>query len=173
MENRRETFFNAWNDPKNNIFRMKAGDGGTYIVLYMFIPVIVTFVSLKILGNTNVISIAYFYFTVLFSAISCIYDLYSRHDFGISTRRNTKMVFVAIPCVIIAVYSILEILTILISHECTFRFDWIFYFYFFSFAITFWDLVLCYSHIAIFHGFISEYVAEKEQNDDANGGEGK
>lgn len=150
---------------------MNAGEGGAYIIIYMVFPVLVTFFSLQFLEGKDVMAVAYFYFTVLFSAVSCVYDFYSRYDATISTRRNTKIFLASFPCIIVALYSIVEIVGILITHQCFGRPDFILCIYFLSVAITLWDFLLCCSHKVIFKGFVVDFTKNQEDHDTTEVGE--
>ena len=58
---------------QSNIFYYRKGDGAAYLVFYIFIPVVVTAVSLLAFPENN-ISMVYCYVTILVSALNSIYD---------------------------------------------------------------------------------------------------
>ena len=73
-----------------NIFDFRKGDSIAYFALYVLVPVIITWVSLKTL-STDDVSIIYCYMTILISALNSIYDGANRWNSKYKSIRNARI----------------------------------------------------------------------------------
>lgn len=134
----------AENMTRENMYNFKKGDGVAYCILYILIPVIITYVSLsKITGNDET-SIIYCYITILVSVLNSMYDGANRWDSKNRSFRNTKLFIILFFNAIIAVYCIVVVLCILISSDLSCRRDMILFVYFGAIAVSFYDMAVCF-----------------------------
>lgn len=137
-----KTIFKAW--IHNNIYNHRKIDGTMYFVFYIFIPIVVTGLSLYAFPDDTP-SAVYCYVTILISALNCGYDAANRWKIQEKSIVNTKLFFVVIPVAIISCYCIFEILSILILKKTNMRFDGVLYVYFLTVIITLIDIVCCFA----------------------------
>lgn len=134
----------SWINDAENIFDLKKGDGVAYLVLYVFIPVIITWISLNTLLIDN-ISIIYCYLTILISALNSMYDAANRWNTKKKSLRNTKLFFILLSNIVVAAYCIYVIMFILISKNLNCRYDWILTSYFIAIIVAIIDATHCFT----------------------------
>jgi len=116
------------------------GDATAYMVFYVVIPIIITFISLRVL-TTDLVSGIYCYVTILVSVLNGIYDGANRWRSGIRSRRNAKIFAIWIFNGIVAVYCIYVILSVLIIKKTDCRNDYILLSYIGTCFVAIWDFV--------------------------------
>lgn len=131
------------NQIKENIFDFKKWDGSLYFLLYIAVPVLVTWFSLKEFPDDN-ISATYCYVTILISALNCIYDATTRWISGEKTFRNIKLGLVLMCVAIIVLYCIYVILGALITRSIE-RCDWVLWIYSIVVIVATGDFVKCFT----------------------------
>lgn len=151
MRELHEPFLSGW--LKNNIFNSKTGDAIAYFFFYMLIPVFVTVISLNIL-STDIIETAYFYITILISALNCIYDATNRKTDKKSVR-NLKLLLMNASSVIVSCYCMFEILYLLIAKTCM-RFDYWLIAYFVVIIIGGTDIIYCITNNVSIYEFLDD-----------------
>lgn len=127
-----------------NIFKFRKGDGVAYLVFYIFIPVVVTAVSLVAFPEDN-ISAIYCYVTILISVLNSIYDGANRWLYGVKAMKNTKLFLIFISDFFVAGYCIVVIIYMLATQKTDIRFDWMLLAYFIAVVISLCDVVGCFA----------------------------
>lgn len=127
-----------------NIFNYKKGDGVAYLVFYIFIPVVVTAVSLIAFPQDD-ISAIYCYVTILISALNSIYDGANRWLYGVKSTRNTKLFLIYISDFFVSGYCIVVIIYMLVAKNADIRFDWALLAYFLAVVTAGFDVVGCFA----------------------------
>ena len=128
----------------NNIYNHRKIDGVMYFIFYIFIPIVVTGLSLSAFPDDTP-SAVYSYVTILISALNCGYDAANRWKIKEKSIVNTKLFCVVLPVVIISCYCVFEILSILILKKADMRFDGVLCVYFLTVIITLIDIVGCFA----------------------------
>lgn len=141
---RQQIKFFAINWIENNIFMWKKGDGSAYLVLYIIIPVAVTWISLSTLPKDN-ISKVYCYMTIFISSLNSLYDVANRWRSEERSIHNTKLFLIVLSNVVISVYCIVVVLCILITGGLNVQFDGLFLVYFLAVVISIIDIVACFT----------------------------
>lgn len=124
----------------NNIFDSRMGDATAYLAFYVVIPVLITFVSLRVFP-TDLVSGVYCYVTILVSVLNGIYDGANRWRSGIKSRRNAKILAILIFNGIVAVYCLYVFFSVLIMHKMECRNDFILLVYMGTCVVATWDFV--------------------------------
>lgn len=124
----------------NNVFNFKKPDACAYLVLYIVLPVIITWLSVK--HTSDKISEIYCYLTVFISAANSIYDACNRW-MG-KNFKNIKLFITGLGYSAIAGYSIYIILSLLITGKVT-KCDWFFYSYVLVLIVTLPDVISCFT----------------------------
>lgn len=124
-----------------NIFQSQKVDGAVYLLLYIVIPVAITYISLKTFRGSNNTAI-YCYVTILVSALNSIYDAASRWIPKQKTLKNGKLFLIMFSSAIIAFYCIYITLTMLITNKLD-RCDYILLFYAIAVTVALVDLLTC------------------------------
>ena len=101
---------------EDNIFDLKIWNSSGYLVFYIFLPVLVTGISLFCLSG-NSYDTVYFYLTVLISSLNCIYDGSTRWKSNDKCFRNTKLLIICIAAGIVACYCVAIVLFTVVSHR--------------------------------------------------------
>ena len=143
-------FWEGW--AKNNIFNSRTGDAAAYLVFYIIIPISITCISLYTLSG-DIISITYFYTTIMVSALNCIYDGANRRSESKSLK-NLKLLFICISSGLVIVYCIVEILYILITNTTCARWDFALLAYLPTGVIGIVDLGFCCSKNVALYEYI-------------------
>lgn len=125
-------------DNSNNIFDFKIGDATAYLVFYGIIPVLVTYMSLRVFPS-DITSGVYCYVTILVSVLNAIYDGAGRWRGGIKCRRNAKIFAIWFSNAIVGVYCVYITFSVLMvkNTECR-RDGWLFA-YGIAAAVALWD----------------------------------
>lgn len=146
----------------DNIFNSKNSDAVLYLVFYLFIPIVITYISLRTFSD-NIVSGIYCYVTILVSALNGIYDATNRWDGTAKSVRNTKVFMIFLSNGVVAAYCVFVVLSVLISQSMVCRCDWILLAYGGTCLVSMWDFV----------GAVSKNLAIREVvNADHVGGEG-
>lgn len=127
----------------NNIFNSKMGDATAYLVFYVIIPILITFMSLRVFP-TDLVSGVYCYVTILVSLLNGIYDGANRWCSGVKSRRNAKILAIFIFNGIVAVYCLYIIFSVLIMEKMDCRNDCILFFYVGTCLVAGWDFVVSF-----------------------------
>lgn len=151
-----------WLAVSDNIFNSKNSDAVLYLVFYLFIPIVITYISLRTFSD-NIVSGIYCYVTILVSALNGIYDATNRWDGTAKSVRNTKIFMIFLSNGVVAAYCVFVVLSVLISQSMVCRCDWILLAYGGTCLVSMWDFV----------GAVSKNLAIREVvNADHVGGEG-
>ena len=110
----------------SNIFSFKLGDATAYLIFYIVIPVMVTYISLRV-QSADIVSRTYFY------------DAANRWKRGIKCRCNTKLFVIFLSNGIIILYCLYIIFYVLIIHKIGYRFDAILLAYLGTCSVAIWD----------------------------------
>lgn len=113
-----------WLAVSDNIFNSKNSDAVLYLVFYLFIPIVITYISLRTFPD-NIVSGIYCYVTILVSALNGIYDATNRWNGIVKSVRNTKVFIIFFSNGVVAAYCVYVVLSALISQSMIFRCDWI------------------------------------------------
>jgi hypothetical protein len=128
----------------NNIFHFRKSDASAYLLFYIVLPVTITYLSLKVL-SVDISSSVYCYVTILVSTLNNLYDAANRWDYGIKTVRNSKIIFMYVFDIIVAIYCVYVIMSILIVKNLDCREDWLLYAYIVTCIIALWDIVATFA----------------------------
>lgn len=124
---------------RNNIFDFRKADACAYLVLYVMLPVIITWLSVNHMSDK--FEGAYCYLTVFVSASNTIYDAFNRWmEKGI---RNLKLSIILLGCAVIAGYSLYVVCTILITKSFA-KCDWFFLSYVLVLIVALPDVISCF-----------------------------
>lgn len=135
----------------NNIFGTRKLDGSLYFVFYIFIPIVITGISLTI-NYEEKYQAAYCYVTILVSAFNSIYDATNRWT-QTKSLKNLKLLIVMFSTAIIAGYCIFVIIYFFMNGNIVDRLNWIFLFYIIAIVVSVCDIVALYtSDIAFING---------------------
>lgn len=126
-----------------NIFCLNKGDGGAYFVLYLVIPVLITFIGLCDTISEGLPAV-HFYVTILISAANCIYDAANRWDKDGKTVKNTKLFLVIASTTVVGIYSLAEALYMLITQNKPMRWDFVLVVYFVTVFVALTDIITCF-----------------------------
>lgn len=124
----------------DNIFDSRMGDATAYLVFYVVIPVVITFVSLRVFP-TDLTSGVYCYVTILVNVLNGIYDGSGRWLSGTKSRRNAKIFAIFIFDGIVAVYCLYVVFSVLIMNKIDCRNDCILFSYVGTCCVASWDFV--------------------------------
>lgn len=124
----------------NNMFRFRTWDGVLYTILYILVPVFMTWISLYTLKN-DLLAAAYCYFSIMISAANCLYDAFGRWDKKIKSVKNIKLALIIIACFIAFAYGLFQFLVISIGQTLELRNDAILCMYFIAVAIVALDII--------------------------------
>lgn len=127
-----------------NIFKTRKWDSMLYLILYIVIPVITTWVSSIAIGDTDVAMAAYFFLTTGISAFSCLYDIASRWDSDGNRIINLKLFIIAIPITAISIYCLSTLIYTLVSNKVDLSSTWVFYLYLIPLIICIHDICFCF-----------------------------
>ncbi len=122
----------------SNIFSFKLGDATAYLIFYIVILVMVTYISLRV-QSADIVSRTYCYVTILISVLNGIYDAANRWKRGIKCRCNTKLFVIFLSNGIIILYCLYIIFYVLIIHKIGYRFDAILLAYLGTCSVAIWD----------------------------------
>lgn len=123
----------------NNIFNFKIEDATAYFVFYVVIPIIVTYISLKVFPS-DITSGVYCYVTILVSILNSMYDGAGRWRSGTKSRRNAKIFAIWVCDAIVGVYCLYVIFSVLIMNNMNCRQDWILFTYGGAVSVVLWDM---------------------------------
>lgn len=129
---------------EDNIFMWKKGDGSAYLVLYIIIPIAVTWLSLSTLPKDDLSKI-YCYMTIFISSLNSLYDAANRWQTEKRSVHNTKLFLIILSNVVVSVYCIIVILCILITGGLNVQLDALFLVYFLAVVISMIDIVACFA----------------------------
>jgi len=129
---------------KENIYNFNNLDSSLYFVLYIVIPIIITFASLNALNNDDN-AIVYCYVTILISTLNGVYDSINRWKSGIKSIHNTKLFIIIVSNAVIGIYCTYVIVNILINPNWNCRMDCILLVYFFTIVVALSDICACVS----------------------------
>ena len=123
----------------NNIFNRKIGDSTAYLIFYVIIPVLVTYLSLKVFPS-DLTSGVYCYVTILVSILNSMYDGAGRWRSGTKSRRNAKILVIWLSDGVVGIYCLYVIFSVLIVHNINCRQDWILLAYGGAVLVALWDM---------------------------------
>lgn len=140
---------------KDNLFRFRVWDAGAYFFLYLLIPVIISYVSLKTAREQP--EIIYSYLSILISALNCIYDAANRWNTESKSIINLKLLVMIIVLAVISAYCIYMIIAKLLNLSGGIFFDEIFYVYYIIAAIAIVDIMVCLGRGVALKAYIKEH----------------
>lgn len=123
----------------DNIFNFKIGDAVAYFVFYVIIPVLVTYISLKVFPS-DITSGLYCYVTILVSILNNVYDGAGRWRSGIKSRRNAKVLTIWVSDGVVGIYCLYVIFSVLIVNNMNCRQDWLLFAYAGVVSVALWDM---------------------------------
>lgn len=147
----------------SNIFNFRIGDATAYLVFYIVIPVVVTYITLRVL-STDMVSGVYCYVTILVSILNGIYDAANRWNVGIKGIRNTKIFVIYLSNGVVGIYCLYIIFYMLIMHEMGPRPDMILFAYLGTCFVAIWDAA---------SAFVKDMSLKDAVTDQGTGGEDK
>lgn len=127
---------------KDNLFKFKKGDGAAYFFLYLVVPTIITYVSLKVAGEP--LAITYSYLSILISALNCFYDAANRWNRESKSIINTKLFIMYLFLAVISIYCFYIVIGNVLRWSDIVYFDWIFYAYYAIIAVAVIDIAACF-----------------------------
>lgn len=142
------------NNINNNIFHFRKADAAAYLLFYIVLPVTITYLSLEVL-STDISATVYCYVTIFVSTLNNLYDAANRWDYGTKTVRNSKIIFMYVFDIIVAIYCVYIIMSLLIVEELDCRKDWLLCAYIVTCLIALWDIVATFARETVLTKTIS------------------
>lgn len=87
---------------------------------------------------------AYFYVTILVSALNCIYDAVNRWCSGTKSFKNSKLLLIIVSAFAVAAYCVVVVFGMLITGNTNLRNDLMLLFYLLVAVVAFADVVACF-----------------------------
>ena len=100
----------AWS--KSNIFNNNKLDAFLYFVVYIVVPIVTIVFAMAKISEENLLESALCYLTILTTSLASFYDITNRWE-KTKSFMNTKLVIMAIPIIIVSIYSFSQIISIL------------------------------------------------------------
>lgn len=122
----------------NNIFGTSKGDASAYIMFYIIIPVLITFISLRAFPS-DIISGVYCYVTIFVSATNGIYDGANRWLHEQKCRKNAKISVIFVCNIFVMIYCLYIIFSVLIQNQMPPRCDILLIVYIGTCLVACWD----------------------------------
>lgn len=129
---------------ENNIFLFRKYDAILYAIIYIIIPITITYFMLKY-ANDSYSTFILCYVSILINTVGCAYDCVGRWS-SQQSYKNTKIICMAIPLIIVSSYCFSQIIGTLIAKAIIFREDWICLFYLLTCCIAVLDMPCCFLH---------------------------
>lgn len=123
-----------------NLFSGKL-DAGFYLFTYSVFPITSIFVGLQTLSNSSNTSIAYWYLSILCSAVCCFHDCVNRWDSQVPIK-NGKIFLMGFCVIVIIIYALVEMFYQL--NQIELRCDYVLLIYFFPVLISTFDIISLY-----------------------------
>ena len=141
-----KNLWKSWLKTEHNIFNDRKIDASLYLVLYIIVPVIVTYVSLQTLSGAENSAAMYCYLTILISAAGCLYDIINRWE-SVKSLKNTKLFLMLIPVGVVGSYCLYRMICIgvLSGAASSSRTDHILYCYLITVVIASVDSFICFA----------------------------
>lgn len=128
-----------YNWAASNIFRFKSWDSFLYVLLYIIVPVSITWVGVSV-SVEKFTTLANCYFSVMINAANCFYDAVGRWDSNMPTKK-IKIWLIIIPCIIVFSYGLIQLTAIIGLDTTALRNDKILYWYLPAVVVAVIDVV--------------------------------
>lgn len=145
----------------DNLFSLRKGDGVAYLVFYIVIPVLVTYISLQTLPSEGN-AIIYSYVTILISTMNCIYDAANRWSPETKGVKNIKLGIIMLVSGTIAFYCLYVIFYMLAKSDFNCRYDLIFLMYIPAIIVGIADIVHCFTKDMAWKACVDSNMSEGE-----------
>lgn len=129
---------------RNNIFENSKRDAGIYLFVYVILPIFAIVFTIAKKSNNNLLAYSFCYLSIMINAFECLYDITNRWSREKSIK-NAKLFWMAIPVIIIIIYSLSQFIGTLMMEKVLFNFDWIFISYSITIFIALFDGIRCFS----------------------------
>lgn len=145
----------SWSN--NNLFGNDIADSIFQVILYIAFPIAVTVNGIP--NKNTAANRAYFYLTIIISALNCLYDAWSRSKVKKNKVKDTKLILLGGPIIGVCMYCVIQVLQVLaVGPKASYPDLWL-CMYFVSVAI-----VACDFFSIVFHKleFVDEKLVEEE-----------